>query len=104
MLELVIRKRARHERASHKMIRVMAKQMYATASDSRDEEFAASAGRLNRFLRANNFTCRRHRAISQQDAREFTEKLEKFMTFSSRIFERNDLNACPKLPPGLLSD
>ena len=42
--------------------------------------------------------------IAQQDAREFTEKLEKFLTFSSRIFERNELNACPKLPPGLLSD
>ena len=36
----------------------------------------------------------------QKDAREFTEKLAKFVTFSSRIFERKELNACPKLPPG----
>ena len=33
--------------------------MSATVSDSRDEEFAASAGWLNRFLRRNNVTCRR---------------------------------------------
>ena len=45
---------AHHERVSRKMIR--AKQMY---SDSRDEEFAASAGWRNRFLHRNNFTCRR---------------------------------------------
>ena len=30
-----------------------------TPRDSRDEEFAASAGWLNHFLRRNNFTCRR---------------------------------------------
>ena len=42
--------------------------------------------------------------IAQKDAREFIEKLAKFVTFSSQIFERNELNACPKLPPGLLSD
>ena len=29
----------------------------------------------------------------QKDAREFTEKLAKFVTFSSRIFEREELNA-----------
>ena len=46
--------------------------MYGTMSDSRDEEFAASAGWLNRFLLRNYFTCRR---------RTTTE-----------------LNACPKLP------
>ena len=55
----VISKRARHERVSRKMIRAMEKQMSATVSDSRDEEFAASAGWLNRFLHRNNFTCRR---------------------------------------------
>ena len=36
----------------------------------------------------------------QKDAREFTEKLAKFVTFSLRIFVRKELNACPKLPPG----
>ena len=40
------------------MIRAMEKQMYTTMSDSRDEEFAASAGWLNHFLRRNNFTGR----------------------------------------------
>ena len=40
----VISKRARHERVSRKMIRAMEKQMYATVSVSRDEEFAASVG------------------------------------------------------------
>ena len=44
MREWVISKRARHERVSCKMIRAMAKQMYATMSDSRDEKFASSAG------------------------------------------------------------
>ena len=82
MREWVISKRARHERVSRKMIRAMAKQMYATVSDSRDEEFAASAGWLNRFLRRNNFTCRRRTTIAQKD------------------FVRKKLNACPKLPPG----
>ena len=39
MQELVISKRARQERVSRKMVRAMEKQMYATVSDSRDEEF-----------------------------------------------------------------
>ena len=56
-------------------------------SDSRDEEFPASAGWLNRFLRRNNFTCKRRITIAQKDARELTEKLAKFVTFSSKIFE-----------------
>ena len=59
MLELVIGKQARQERVKRKMIRVMEKQMYATVCDSRDEELSVSAGWLNRFLRRNNFTCRR---------------------------------------------
>ena len=40
MREWVISKRTRHKRVSRKMIRAMAKQMYATVSDSRNEEFA----------------------------------------------------------------
>ena len=55
MREWVVSERARHERVSNKMIRAMEKQMYATVSDSRNEEFAASAGWLNHFLRPNNF-------------------------------------------------
>ena len=55
----VISKRACHERVSRKMIRAMAKQMYATVSDSRGQEFAMSSGWLHRFLHCNNFTCRR---------------------------------------------
>ena len=35
-----------HEWVSRKMIRVMAKEMYTTVSDSRGEEFAVSAGWL----------------------------------------------------------
>ena len=54
----VISKQARHQRVSRKMIKVMVKQMSATVSDSRDEEFAVSAGWMNCFLR-RNFTCRR---------------------------------------------
>ena len=53
MREWVISKLARQERVFRKMIRTMAKQMYATMSDSRDEESAASAGWLNHFLRRN---------------------------------------------------
>ena len=73
----VISKQACHERVSYKMIRAMEKQMYATVSDSRDEEFAASVGWLHHFLSRNNVTFRRHTTIAQQDVREFTEKLEK---------------------------
>ena len=58
MREWVISKRARHERVSCKMIKAMAKQMYATVSDSRDKEFAVSAGWINRFLCRSNLTCR----------------------------------------------
>ena len=80
----VISKRARHESVSRNMIRAMAEQMYATVSDSRDEEFPPP-----------------QQLHLQKDAREFTEKLAKFVTFSSQIFVRRELNACPKLPPGL---
>ena len=54
--ELVISKQARHERVSRKMIRAMEKQMYATVSDSRDEELSVSAGWINRFLHRNIHT------------------------------------------------
>ena len=50
---------ARHERVSRKMIRAMAKQMYATVSESRDEKFADSAGWLNLFHRHNIFNWRK---------------------------------------------
>ena len=40
-------------------------------------------------------------SIAQQDARDFPEKLGKVVTFLSRIFEREELIAFPKLPPGL---
>ncbi|KAL2091434.1 hypothetical protein ACEWY4_013697 [Coilia grayii] len=85
--EWVLSKRAGHERVSRKMIREKAKQLYATVSDSRDEEFSASVGWLNRFLRRNNFTCRRRTTIAQKDAKEFTDKLVKFVTFSTRIIK-----------------
>ena len=61
--------------------------MSTTVSDSRDEEFAVSAGWINRFLHLQKTN------INQKDAREFTEKLEKFVTFSSQISERKELNA-----------
>ena len=44
MWDWVISKRARQERVSRKMIRAKTKEMYATVSDSRGEEFAASVG------------------------------------------------------------
>ncbi|CAJ1059666.1 Pogo transposable element with KRAB domain [Xyrichtys novacula] len=70
------------------MIRAKAKEMFATVSDSSDERFSASAGWLNPFLRRNNFTCRRRITIAQKDTKEFTEKLVKFVNFSSRMIER----------------
>ena len=87
MRDWVISKQARHERVSRKMIREMAKEMYATVSDGRDEEFAASVGWLNRFLCRNNFTSRRRTTIAHKDAREFVEKLVTFVTFLSRMSE-----------------
>ena len=92
MREWVISKRARHERVSRKMIRATEKQMYSTVSDSRDE-FAASAGWLNRFLRRNSFTRRRQLLLRRMPEKK---KLKKFVTFSSRIFVRRELNACLK--------
>ena len=74
------------------MIRATEKQMYSTVSDSRDE-FAASAGWLNRFLRRNSFTRRRQLLLRRMPEKK---KLKKFVTFSSRIFVRRELNACLK--------
>ena len=91
MWDWVISKRARQEKVSHKMIRAKAKEMYATVSHSRGEEFAVSVGWLNRFLRHNNFTSRRCTTIAQRDAREFIEKLVRFVTFSSRMIETNKI-------------
>ena len=66
--------------------------MYTTTvRDSRDEEFAVSAGWINHFLHRKFHLQKTN--IAQKDAREFTEKLEKFVTFSSRIFVRKVLNA-----------
>ena len=60
--------------------------------DSRDEEFATSVGWLNLFLCCNSFSWRR--------MPENSPRLVKFVTFSSWIFEKKELNAWPKLPPG----
>ena len=95
----VISKRACHERVSRKMIRAMEKQMSATVSDSRDEEFAASAGWLNRFLRCNNFTCRRQLLPSRMPENSL-RSWRSLLHFHPAIFLRKELNACPKLPPG----
>ena len=73
------------------MIRATEKQMYATVRDSRDEEFAASAG-----WSSPPHQLHWQKKIAQKDAREFTEKLAKCVTFSSRIFVQRELNACPK--------
>ena len=71
--------------------------MSATVSDSRDEEcWSAESFPPPQQLHLQKTT------IAQKDAGEFTEKLEKFVTFSSRIIERKELNACPKYTPGLL--
>uniref|UniRef100_A0A672IHH5 HTH CENPB-type domain-containing protein n=1 Tax=Salarias fasciatus TaxID=181472 RepID=A0A672IHH5_SALFA len=75
------------EGVTRKMIRVKAKEMFTTVSDSSDERFSASAGWLDRFLHRNNFTCRRRTTVAQKDAKEFTEKLVKFVRFSSRMIE-----------------
>ena len=57
----VISKRARHESVPQND--------QGDVSDSRDEEFAASADWLNRSLRRNNFTCRRMPENSQRSWR-----------------------------------
>ena len=73
------------------MIRATEKQMHATVSDSRDE-FAASVG----WSSPPHQLHWQKTTIAQKDAREFTEKLAKCVTFSSRIFVRRELNAYPK--------
>lgn len=50
------------------MIRMKAKEIYVNASDSRDgEDFAASAGWIDRFLERNNFSVRRRTTVAQKD-------------------------------------
>ena len=68
------------------MIRAMEKQIYATVSDSRAAESFPLPQQLH--LQKTNF--------AQKDAREFTQKLVKFATFSSWILEKIELKACPK--------
>ena len=89
----VISKRARHERVSRKIIRVMEKQMSASMSDSRDEELSVSAGWLNRLLHRNNFNCRRLPSRMPENSQRSWRSLGHF---KSRIFERKELNTCPK--------
>ena len=58
------------------MIMAMAKQMYATVSDSRDEEFAGECWLTKSFPPPQQLHL-------QKDTGEFTERLAKFVTFSS---------------------
>ena len=60
-------------------------------SDSRDEDFAASAGWLDRFLHRNNFSVRRHTTVAQKDARHFTQKLVNFVTFVAQMIEKKQM-------------
>lgn len=66
--------------------------MYVTASDSRDvEDFAASAGWIDRFLNCNNFSVRTRRTVAQKDGGYVTEKLVNFVTFSTRMIEKKKI-------------
>lgn len=83
---------ARHLRVSRKMIRMKAKEIYASVSDSRDgEDFAASAGWLDRFLNRNNFSVRTRRTVAQKDGGYVTEKQVNFVTFSTRMIEKKKI-------------
>ena len=79
--------RGQNHRVSRKMIRIKAKEMYATASDKRDDGvvFGATSGWLNRFLRRNNFSLRRRTTVAQKDAP--VEKIVNFLVFSTKQIE-----------------
>lgn len=65
------------------MIRVMAKELYQTIADN-EKPFAASAGWLDRFLKRNGFSVRRHTTLAQKEAGQCTEKLVNFVTYATR--------------------
>ncbi len=79
----ILEKRARHQRVSQKMIRVMAKEFYLAAADN-EKPFTASAGWLDQFLKRNNFGVRRRTTLAQKEAGQFTEKLVNFVTYTTQ--------------------
>lgn len=79
----IFHKRAKHQRVSRKMIRLMAKEIYQTVADNK-KPFAASVGWLNRFLKRNEFSVRRRTTLSQKQPGQVTEKLVNFVTYVTR--------------------
>ncbi|KAJ8381190.1 hypothetical protein SKAU_G00019680 [Synaphobranchus kaupii] len=67
-----------HHRDWEPMIRRKAKESYATVGVG-GAEFAASSGWLDKYLQCNGFSVRRRTTVAQKDAKEFTDKLVKYV-------------------------
>lgn len=62
-------RRKRYLRVSRRMIQVKAAEIFHEMTDCRDENFNASRGWLERFLKRNHFSLRKRTTLAQSDAR-----------------------------------
>lgn len=83
--------RAKGLQVSRRLIRMKAREIYATVKDARDaDNFVASRGWLNSFLKRNAFSAKRRMTTvaEKNDAWHVTEKLVVFVTLTARMIER----------------
>ncbi len=65
------------------MIQAKATEVFLETTDRRDDNFHASRGWLDRFMKRNNLTIRKRTSLAQNDAKHFINKSVNFVTFSS---------------------
>lgn len=72
------------------MIQVKAAEIFHEMTDCRDENFNASRGWLERFLKRNHFSLRKRTTLAQSDARHSISKIVDFITYANhKIAEKN---------------
>ncbi|KAL2099474.1 hypothetical protein ACEWY4_003868 [Coilia grayii] len=74
-------RRKRYLRVSRRMIQVKATELFPEMSDCQGENFNASRGWLERFLKRNNFSLRKRTTMAQSDARHSISKIVNFITY-----------------------
>ncbi|KAL2098760.1 hypothetical protein ACEWY4_005240 [Coilia grayii] len=74
-------RRKRYLRVSRRIIQVKATELFPETSDCQGENFNASRGWLERFLKRNNFSLRKRTTMAQSDARHSISKIVNFITY-----------------------
>lgn len=85
LLEWILETREKSLRVSRKMIKKKAIELFPGCTDSRNINFRASNGWLDKFLKRNNLSQRRRTTLAQKDPSDMNKKIATFIAYNSMI-------------------